>query len=295
MTPLILHAYDASPFTQRVLRMLGLKGLGWRWVETPMLPPKVALSAMTAGYRGTPVLQIGRELYIDSQRIALELDRRHPAQPLLLTALGPAWLPWSDSLFRSALGIVLAQQAHTWPPAFRDDRRALFPHIDFDQAPADRAHHELQLGACLALLESHLGSADFLEGPQAGLADVNLQPFLAMLLGCAESLVRDFPRVRAWESRIASLGEGKRQRIDPDVAQQTAASAGALAPVGHVWRGVIPSHTQVSVTPLDNRRGVMRGRLVISDLTEIGIEHEWAGVGTVRVHLPRTGYRVEAG
>ena len=55
MTDLILHHYDASPFTQRVLRMLGIKGLEWRSVTTPMMPPKDDLLALTGGYRGTPV------------------------------------------------------------------------------------------------------------------------------------------------------------------------------------------------------------------------------------------------
>ncbi|MEY2920673.1 MAG: hypothetical protein RL261_1978, partial [Pseudomonadota bacterium] len=78
MTELILHHYDASPFTQRVLRMLGIKGLEWRSVTTPMMPPKDDLLALTGGYRGTPVLQIGADVYIDSQRIARELETRYP-------------------------------------------------------------------------------------------------------------------------------------------------------------------------------------------------------------------------
>ena len=36
MTAIILHHYDASPFTQKALRMLGLKRLAWRSVQTPM-------------------------------------------------------------------------------------------------------------------------------------------------------------------------------------------------------------------------------------------------------------------
>ena len=70
MTDLILHSYDASPFTQRALKLLAIKGLTWRSVTTPMMPPKDDLLALTGGYRGTPVLQIGADVYIDSQRIA---------------------------------------------------------------------------------------------------------------------------------------------------------------------------------------------------------------------------------
>ena len=78
MTDLILHSYDASPFTQRALKLLAIKGLEWRSVTTPMMPPKDDLLALTGGYRGTPVLQIGADVYIDSQRIAAELEARFP-------------------------------------------------------------------------------------------------------------------------------------------------------------------------------------------------------------------------
>ncbi len=103
MTDIILHHYDASPFTQKALRMLGLKKLEWRSVETPMLLPKPDLVCLTGGYRGTPVMQIGADIYIDSQRIARELERRYP-EPTLFPAgdagLGYALVKWSDDFFR---------------------------------------------------------------------------------------------------------------------------------------------------------------------------------------------------
>ena len=49
MTDLVLWSYDASPFTQRALRLLGIKNLPWKWVETPMMPPKDDLVALTGG------------------------------------------------------------------------------------------------------------------------------------------------------------------------------------------------------------------------------------------------------
>ncbi|HSN71156.1 MAG TPA: glutathione S-transferase N-terminal domain-containing protein, partial [Steroidobacteraceae bacterium] len=100
MTDVILHHYDASPFTQRALRMLGIKGLAWRSVETPMMPPKDDLVALTGGYRGTPVLQIGADVYVDSQRIARELERRFPSPSLFPggnTGLTYAMVKWSDA------------------------------------------------------------------------------------------------------------------------------------------------------------------------------------------------------
>ena len=82
-TSLILHQYDASPFSQKALMMLGIKGAAYHSVEMPMMPPKDAVMALTGGYRGTPVLQVGSDVYVDSQLIARELDRLLPEPPLV--------------------------------------------------------------------------------------------------------------------------------------------------------------------------------------------------------------------
>ena len=102
MSDIILHHYDASPYTQKVLRILGLKDLEWGSVETPMILPKPDLVCLTGGYRGTPVMQIGADIYIDSQCIGRELERRVPEPSLFPVAdpgLGYALVKWSDEFF----------------------------------------------------------------------------------------------------------------------------------------------------------------------------------------------------
>ena len=92
---LILHHYPQSPVAEKVRKVLGMKGLAWRSVEIPRLPPKPELMPLTAGYRLTPVLQIGADVYCDSQRIIREIDRRH-VDPTLFPASG-AGMPWALS------------------------------------------------------------------------------------------------------------------------------------------------------------------------------------------------------
>ena len=82
MAEIILHHFDASPFAEKVRLALGLKSLDWRSVEIPMVMPKPALTALTGGYRKTPVMQIGADIYCDTQRIAVELERRFPLPTL---------------------------------------------------------------------------------------------------------------------------------------------------------------------------------------------------------------------
>ena len=75
MAELILHHFDASPFAEKARLALGLKRAAWRSVQIPMLMPRPALMPLTGGYRKTPVLQIGADVYCDSRLIARELEQ----------------------------------------------------------------------------------------------------------------------------------------------------------------------------------------------------------------------------
>ena len=88
MTELVLHHFDWSPYAEKVRVVLGIKGLAWHSVQIPMVMPKPDLTALTGGYRKTPVLQIGADIYCDSSLIAQELERRYPT-PTLFPDGGP--------------------------------------------------------------------------------------------------------------------------------------------------------------------------------------------------------------
>ena len=83
MSDIILHHYETSPYAEKVRLGFGLKGLAWASVELPQIMPKPNLTALTGGYRKTPVLQIGADIYCDSQLIMRELERRYPSSDLL--------------------------------------------------------------------------------------------------------------------------------------------------------------------------------------------------------------------
>lgn len=218
MSGLILHHYDASPFTQRALRMLGLKGLAWRSVQMPMMPPKDDLVALTGGYRGTPVLQVGAELFIDSQLIARKLEQLHPTPSLFPAGdagLQLAMVKWSDQFFRSALKIVLGAMADQWPEPFRKDREHLFPDIDFATVGVEAAHWRSQFRAHAWLLEQQLSDGRaWLAGAAPSLADIQAHPFVAMMRGAmpeaAGELLAGFTHLAAWEQRMLGMGEGTR-------------------------------------------------------------------------------------
>lgn len=297
----ILHHYDASPFTQRALRMLGIKDLDWRSVETPMMPPKDDLVTLTGGYRGTPVLQIGADVYIDSQRIARELERRHPTPTLFPggnVGLTLAMVKWSDTFFRTTLHISIALTAEHWPAEFRRDREYLFPDVDFAAVTRDVVHAKAQFRAHAGLLDRQLADGrPYLGGERPGMLDVHAHPFVWVARSyfpeLAVELLRDFPRIAPWEQRIAKVGEGRRNAITADEALAEARAAEpetgpgvANDPLG------LAAGDEVEVSPDDTRRGAVRGRLVGLDWETVAVGRSHERCGEVVVHFPRLGYRV---
>ncbi len=75
-------------------------------MDIPLALPKPDLTALTGGYRRTPVLQIAADIYCDTALIAQVLEDLQPA-PSLFAAWAPLAGPlaqWADSaLFWSAV------------------------------------------------------------------------------------------------------------------------------------------------------------------------------------------------
>lgn len=69
MPVLILHHYPMSPFSEKVRAVLGFKKLAWKSMLIPTVIPKPDLLALTGGYRKTPVLQVGADMYCDTALI----------------------------------------------------------------------------------------------------------------------------------------------------------------------------------------------------------------------------------
>jgi glutathione S-transferase len=301
VSELILWSYDASPFTQKALGMLGVKGLDWRWVETPMMPPKDDLLALTGGYRGTPVLQAGADIYIDSQLIARELERRFPAPTLFPVGGGLelALVRWSDAFFRSGLRVVLALTLPHWPAEFRQDRQHLFPDIDFATVHEDLEHAKSQFRAHAALLEAQLADGrGFLGGSGPGLGDIQAYPFVWMARGSftelAGQLLDDFPGLVAWEARMQAVGEGRRVPVAAaEALAEARAATSATAPKvdARDAQGLVAGQL-VEVVPDDTRRGAVRGTVIVAAPDEIAVKRSGEAVGEVVVHFPRLGYRV---
>ena len=114
-----LHHYPNSPFSEKVRIAFGVKQLAWKSVHSPSMMPKPDLMPLTGGYRKTPVLQVGADIYCDTQLIMLELERRAPRPTLLpvdKAGEARALAMWADrNVFWPAVGVVMARSAASCP------------------------------------------------------------------------------------------------------------------------------------------------------------------------------------
>src|SRR5689334_14407100 len=114
MSDIIFHHYPNSPFSEKVRLIFGYKKLAWKSVMIPVIMPKPDLTALTGGYRRTPVLQIGADIYCDTALIADVLEKIAPTlslYPAPIGGLARTFAQWADStLFWTAI-------AYTFQPA----------------------------------------------------------------------------------------------------------------------------------------------------------------------------------
>ena len=304
MTDIILHHYDTSPYAEKVRTGLGLKGLAWASVELPQIMPKPNLTALTGGYRKTPVLQIGADIYCDSQLIMRELERRHPTPSFYPAGRGAAdalaW--WAEkTMFLPAVSIAFAKRPEVLPKGFLEDRakfsgRNIDPVVMLAAVPNQLD----QLRAHFDWLDQTLADGrSFLQGPAVGLSDLAAYHpvwYLRQNFGSAAAPLDGFPRLLSWAERVAAIGHGRRSPMTSEQALDVARTATSIAKASTDAKDPIgrkPGQV-VSVTPDDTGRDPVIGELVTSGIDEIVIRRRDPAIGEVCVHFPRAGFVVTA-
>lgn len=305
MAEIVLHHYPQSPVSEKVRVGLGIKGLAWRSVEIPRLPPKPDLMPLTGGYRRTPVMQIGADIYCDSQCILRELERRFPAPSFHPDdGAGLAWSVsrWSDGvLFDDTVKLVLGAAADELPEAFAKDRGRLYlgPDADLKSVQADLPHIIAQIRAQFGWLDRQLESGRaFMTGGKPGLADALAYYLIWFVRGRwseGPRLLAQFPALEAWETRVQAVGHGTPTDLDSKAALAIAHAADPETP-----EAVDPDDpqglahgTNVTVAPLGGGGDPsVAGTVRYVDRDTIAILRDDPQVGRVCVHFPRVGFRV---
>jgi glutathione S-transferase len=297
---LVLHHYWMSPYAEKVRCILGFKRLPWKSVLIPIVMPKPDLLALTGGYRKTPVLQIGADVFCDTDLIARVLDAVQPDPPLfpdgsegLCYALGA----WQQQLFALAVEMVGLSGA-PMPDNFVEDRTKMFDHgLDVGRMIQELPAKRDQMRAKLDILERQLGDGrPFVLGERPSLADFSLyHPIFALrALPAMHPALEPFSGVRAWADRIAGFGHGVYEEVSSAAAVEIArAATPQTAPAADPGdpNARRPGET-VSVVHADFGRDPVVGELVASSVHEIAIRRRDERAGEVIVHLPRERYVV---
>ena len=212
MTDIILHNYPQSPVAEKTRIAFGVKKLSWRSVEIPRLPPKPLLTKLTGGYRRTPVMQIGADVYCDTQCIIQELEQRFPSPTFFPTSdAGLIWClsRWTDgALFDLVVKIVLGSEGDDLPQDFAEDRGRLYFGADWanELKAANEAlpHLVAQIRAPLYWLNDQLSDdRRFLLGADPAAIDAQFYHLVWFLRGRWQhgpSFLGGFPHLVRWEA-----------------------------------------------------------------------------------------------
>ena len=304
MTDLILHHYTMSPFAEKVRLMLGFKQLPWSSVFIPPVMPKPDVVALTGGYRKTPVLQIGADIYCDTALIARVLERVQPT-PSLFPAQAPLAVPlaqWADStLFFAAVSwamqpagamAILGAQPPAVVTGFAQDRGAMFGtmrRLTFADGSA-------QLKAHLAMLQAQLAqSGPWLFGAAPCIADFSAGHPL-WFIRCATpvaGLLAEYPAINPWLDRLLAIGHHQSTVINSADALAVAAAA-----TGHAPTTVLPglgfeAGQAVTVAAIDYGSDAVAGDVVGLTGDEVVLRRHDQRAGTVHVHFPRYGFQIK--
>ncbi len=305
MSEVIFHHYPQSPVAEKVRVGLGIKELSWRSVQIPRIPPKPDLMPLTGGYRRTPVMQIGADIYCDSQCILRELERRFPEPPFFPDgSVGLPWglSRWSDGeFFLQIIKLVLGSAADQMPQDFAADRGRLYlgPDWNYDTVAAELPHVAVQVRAQFGWAEQQLADGRrFMLGDRPFLPDALVYYLVWFLRGRwagGPDLLSEFPRLEAWENLVRDIGHGSATELSSADALEIAKAAATETPEAgdaNDAQSLEPGMT-VGVEPADDGGDpVVTGTIRYLDAETIALLHENDRVGEVCIHFPRVGYRI---
>jgi glutathione S-transferase len=306
MTEPVLHHYPVSPFAEKARLMLGFKRLAWKSVQIPLIMPKPDVVALTGGYRRTPILQVGADIYCDTALIARVLERLAPS---------PSFFPYGETYAQQAaahfadttlfwntapvgfnpgtgmMKVFFKDAAPEYLAAFGKDRSAY--RGGMRRAPA----HESRavLASLLPRIEAQF-SAPCLFGAEPCYADFSLYHALwpLWLPEDLRPMLAPHPRILAFMARMTAIGHGKPAEITSADALQIAKSSTpelVKNPVALETNGIALG-VQASVMPVDTGLDPVVGELLTASADEIVIRRNDPRAGTVQVHFPRFGYQL---
>jgi glutathione S-transferase len=306
MTEPVLHHYPVSPFAEKARAMLGFKGLAWKSVQIPLFMPKPDVVALTGGYRRTPILQVGADIYCDTALIARVLERLKPSpsffpqgdtyavQTAAHFADGPLFWNTVPVGFQPGMGMMKMFFKDATPEylaAFGKDCSA------YRAASRRGPAHECKANVARLLkqIEAQF-TGPYLFGAEPCYADFSLYHALwpLWLPEDMRPMLAPFPRTLVFMERMAAIGHGKSTDLSSADALQIAISSKPETvkdPAAFETNGIALG-AQASVMPIDTGLDPVVGELMHASADEIVLRRSDPRAGTVQVHFPRFGFQL---
>ena len=310
MSDIFLHHYPLSPFAEKIRLILGYKGLAWKSVIIPNIMPKPDVLALTGGYRKTPLLQVGSDIYCDTALICDVLEHLHPAPGLYPAQKGLARIlaQWADEkLFWAAMAYNFQPKAlggmfgqgkspedqQTEAKAFAEDRAKM--RLGMPRMPLGDATSAYK--SYLRRINNMLDGQDHLLCNAPTVADFAVYhplwftrrqtPMLASILDATPAVLR-------WMDRMEAIGHG--QKLDSNAAESIAACAHSgftdSVFVQEIFQDDhgIALGSEVTIAADNFGPETSQGTLLSATRTHYTIRRTDARAGVVQVHFPRVGY-----
>ena len=310
MADIILHQYPSSPFSEKIRLILGYKKLAWKSVIVPNIMPKPDVVALTGGYRKTPFLQIGSDIYCDSALICDVLEHLAPSPTLYPpTHKGMARIlaQWADDrLFWTAMAFNFSPKGaaqlfgggppEQWGPiakVFGEDRAKMrlgMPRTaTADAASAYRSY--------LRRLANMLEDQPYLIGSAPCIADfAAYHPlwFTRTQTPVMAGILDSTPAVLAWMDRMALIGHGAMSLSNATESIATCVMAtratGIFDNIPFQDEHGIPLGSRVTIASESFGHEPSEGELIAATRMHYTLRRTDARAGTVHVHFPRIGF-----
>lgn len=302
-TPLILHHYPLSPFSEKIRAMLGYLNMNWHSAITSEMPPRPLIDSLAGGYRKIPVAQIGADILCDSKTITSLLAEHTNKPELALEGCDQATRDFvseveSDIFFACifyASGMPLNRKVikslSIWKVI-----KLLFDRINMGRKANIKMVSPGQASGIvndfLPKLDNHLSNG-FIFGKSPTIADFAAYHSLWFVHYMGEKPVcSGFPRVSQWLEQMYEFGHGHPTEIISEQALEIAKYA-TPKPVAaqHKQHDLIGELVQIA--PDDYALNPTTGVLEGCTKTSYIISRQDKQAGLVHVHFPQQGFALK--
>ena len=302
---IILHHYPRSPFSEKVRAMLGYLNLSWKSVTIPVILPRPLLTPLSGGYRRTPIMQIGADVYCDSNIIARKIDSLSTMPSLYPEENAFACeriSEWADNqLFRIAVSLSFQPKAVAQLVASMGQENLKAFMADREKLREGGTLERIQVSDAEAYLESYLVNLskslnqDFVFGDAPTIADFSIYHALWMIVNndVISELVLRHPLVASWYERMVAFGHGQHSDMSEQLAYDLAKSESPLSVEGIRVKD-FDLGQMVSVMPTDYGKIAVEGKLLSVSGEEVILARVTDELGEINLHFPRLGFNIKS-